>query len=336
MQAALLGLKDDRGYNFTACHGVQKRIASYKYTEGWTTAKYFRVNSKNYFFLLRDKGMGKSGTNVQVRKVNSNGGIGNPIKEYKWTEGWTTAEFYTVGRKTYLFLMREKGLSGSKKNVHVHLMNFDGTIGKRIDDEHWKEGWTTAKFYRQGNQTFLFLLREKGLSGSKKNVHIHKIKPDGRIGDRVTDYKWGEGWTSAEFFTMGNQTYLFLLREKGLSGSKKNVHIHKINRDGSIGQRVKDYRWSSGWTSVDFYESGGETFLFLLKAKGAGASGDNVHIHKMNNNGTVGKRETGYRWTQGWTSVDFGKNGDERFMVLLKKKGMSGKSGKNVHVERVE
>ncbi len=265
----------------------------------------------------------------QEYTATSCGTIGNRILDVKWTEGWTTAEFYRINNETYLFLLKEKGLSNSGKNVHIHRMNNDGTVGDRIATYKWSEGWTTARFYKLRGQTFLFLLKEQGLSGVGKNVHIHRMNNDGTVGDRIATHKWSRGWTSVEFFRVGAQSFLFLLKERGLSNSGKNVHIHRMNNDGTVGDRIATYKWSEGWTTGKIYKVGVKVYLFLLKENGVSDSNKNVHIHRMNNNGTVGSRVCDYKWTEGWTVVEpftaFGRN----FLFLLKT------STGDVHLHRI-
>jgi hypothetical protein len=80
---------------------------------------------------------------------------------------------------------------------------------------------------------------------------------------------------------------LLLLKVKGYGSDDKNVHIHLMNPDGTVGARVPggSYRWSEGWNQARPYAVGGVPYLFLLK-KGDGI----VHVHRLNDDGTVGAR----------------------------------------------
>lgn len=65
----------------------------------------------------------------------------------------------------FYFLLREKdGV------VHIHRMNTNGTVGSRIDTRDWTKGWTQAKPFSVGENSFLFLLKK-----ATGQVHIHKI-----------------------------------------------------------------------------------------------------------------------------------------------------------------
>lgn len=60
-------------------------------------------------------------------------------------------------------------------------------------------------------------------------------------------------------------------------------YINEINTDGSIGGTVHGQRWSSGWSTAEFFQSlkenqneWSQNYLFILKK----STGD-VHIHKV-------------------------------------------------------
>ena len=113
----------------------------------------------------------------------------------------------------------------------------------------------------------MFLLKE-----STGEVHIHEMKNDGTVGREIKRLNWPSGWTSAEFYGVGNYIHLFLLNE-----STGKVKIYKMALDGSVDLKVNEYDWSSGWTNASFFFVGNETYLFLLKQN----NGD-VSINYMN------------------------------------------------------
>ena len=104
-----------------------------------------------------------------------------------------------------------------------------------------------------------------------QSTSSHTMNSNGTVGSKIDDYDWTSGWTQAKPFTVGSNTYLFLLKE-----GNGNVHMHCIKPTGLIGPEIESHDWSSGWTSVDFYSVGGNTYLFLLKK-----SNGIVHIHEM-------------------------------------------------------
>jgi len=115
--------------------------------------------------------------------------------------------------------------------------------------------------------------------------------------------------TSCNFSTNTNRV-LSTLDKQGIA----NIYP-KGNSRSIINKHLKDYKWTSGWDNVETFETGGKTFLFLLKSK----TGD-VHVHQLNSNGTVGTKVFDKKWTSGWTSAAVFKMNTQAFLFLLKEK----------------
>lgn len=150
-------------------------------------------------------------------------------------------------------------------------------------------------------------------------VYDFWILPAGAVGAFIKSYDWTSGWSTAEFYNTGGNTYLFLLKQSGGA-----VHIHKVNADGTVGTRVDERDWSDGWTQAQPFVVGNSLFLFLLK-KGNG----NVHIHKINSDGKVGAEVERHDWTSGWSSAEFYQTGGSTYLFLLKE------SDGTVHIHRM-
>lgn len=199
-------------------------------------------------------------------------------------------------------------------NVHLHKIEGDGKVGSLINEYFWRNGWTTAEFYKVGSSDYLFILRQ-----SDGIVHIYKVNWDGTIGDRIQASNWTAGWTTVRFYKVGLSDYVFLLKK-----SNGTVRIHKVNGDGTIGELLEEHNWSNGWSVAEFYKVGFSDYLFMLKE-----SDGTVHIHKINGDGKVGDRIETFDWTSGWTTAKFYKVGWSDFLFLLKK--TSG----TVHIHQV-
>jgi len=150
----------------------------------------------------------------------------------------------------------------------------------------WDEEWTTIKYFRSGGRQFVFLAMENGTNTAGKNSQIRTLTGEGDFGEIVYSKGWTDGWTSTEFYTIGRQTYMMRLKERGNGSSGYNVHIDRVNANGTIGRRVKSYGWSQGWSTVKVFKVNGRNYLFLLKKNGTGRSGKNAHIHPFNADGT--------------------------------------------------
>jgi hypothetical protein len=270
---------------------VEAEIDRFNWTDGWSTAKFFKVKTKKFLFLLK-----KSNGTVHIHEITNNEKIGNLIQVADWTDGWSIAEFYVINGITYLFLLK-----GSNGTVHIHKMEDNGTVGALVSELNWTSGWTSAKFYKIGTTTFLFLLKE-----SSGLVHINTMLNNGQVGTKIKEYNWTSGWSNVEIYTINSKVYLFLLKS-----STGLVHLHTITKDGMVELISKD-DWTLGWTISTFYAINNTTYLFLLK-KTPGT----VHIHKMNFDGTIGALVAEYDWSNGWTSAEILDN----FLLLIKANG---------------
>jgi hypothetical protein len=268
--------------------------------------------------FLKRVGAGTGGNNVHIHKINRDGRVGDRVASYKWTQGWTTAIVYQAGGVSYLFLLKASGFGNDGHNAHIHKVNSDGGIGDRVASYKWTQGWTTAIVYKADGASYLLLLKVAGFGSDGNSVHIHALTDKGSIGSRVVSYKWTPGWTTAIVYQAGGVPYLFLLKTSGFGNDGNNVHIHKVNSDGSVGNRIASYKWTSGWTTAVVYEVGGALYLFVLKASGFGIDGHNVHIHKINSDGSVGDRIASYKWAQGWTTVGAYTVAPTNYLFLLR------------------
>jgi len=187
------------------------------------------------------------------------------VASYKWTQGWTSVIIYTVGGVLYLFLLKVTGFGSDGNSAHIHTLNNNGSVGSRVASYKWTQGWTTALVYTAGGAPYLFLLKASGFGRDGNNVHIHALKNNGSVGSRVASYKWTQSWTTALVYTVGSTPYLFLLKGLGFGRDGNNVHIHKLNSDGSVGDRVASYKWTQGWTTVSAYTIDATDYLFLLR-----------------------------------------------------------------------
>jgi hypothetical protein len=197
----------------------------------------------------------------------------------------------------------------------------------KIAEKDWSDGWTNAATYKIGDQNYLFLYK-KDKNGI---VHIHKVGACDKTGGKchgalIDDRNWSNGWTHTTPYTVGNKHFLLLLKE-----DTGDIHIHKINADGKIGQRIYDKKWTEDWTNATFYyDENNNTYLLLLKESGT------VHIHKMKTNGKVGTSLKDSTWSEGWTHTRYYRAGANHYLMLYKedsgrvhlhKINLSGESG---------
>ncbi len=237
-------------------------------------------------------------TRPLVHLVGASRYLGSEVDRRNWSAGWTSVSFFRCGYESFALMMK----SGSGDVVTLSMTDH-GRAGPEVDRRQWSAGWTTAKTYRpsgRADRTFLFLLKE-----STGEVHIHRMNPDGTIGPEIERRHWSGGWTTVEFFDVGDVTYLFLLKE-----STGEVHIHRMNPDGTIGPEIERRHWSGGWTTAQFYYIDDQPHLLLLKE----STGD-VHVHRMAADGDVGPEIQRQVWEPGWAQARF--SGTQRLPVFF-------------------
>lgn len=203
------------------------------------------------------------------------------------------------------------------ETAHLHKIRADGTIGERVNEYMWTDGWTTVESYTVGATPYVLLMKTHN-----GKVHIHKPRAEsGLLGERIADYNWDldsnvivaqieSFWTNAQAYTVGGKPYLFVLKP-----SNGHARIYNIQSDGKVGSRKQTYDWSSGWTDARVYSVGAEHFLFALKS-GTGKA----HVSQIKADGTVGSRVTAYDWSDDWSNVEFYKVGGRTYALFLKSK----------------
>jgi hypothetical protein len=237
-----------------------------------------------------------------------------------WTDGWTQAVPYAVAGGRFLFLLKAHGGGDDDRNVHIHpFLEDSGELASKQFTRSWTAGWTTAAFFESDAGPRLFLLKASGAGSDGRNVHVNEFKENGDIGGQLFGHTWASGWTLARFFRVGGRPFLFLLRATGYDPNGHNVLVHEVRPNGDfVPSPAYAARWTQGWTSAEFYEVGGRTILFLLKANGTGEDGHNVHLNVMNADGMVGERLESFAFSEGWTTVRAFRAAGHRYLTLLK------------------
>lgn len=230
-------------------------------------------------------------------------------------------------RDNYVIVMEDRAIplkAGNFKKVSLEkyrdygdydyesIMHYPKSSFRKTKTMNLGRGWALSEFYHTNEGLNLFLINKQG------NIRIYRMNTN-FLGRELERYQWTEDWTAVKFYKINGGTYQFLLKEKGDSSSGHNVIIHKINEDGSIGERIERLNYSEGWTSVEFYKINGQTYRLMSKKKGFSSFNKNFHIDKMRSNGTVGSKVEYYKWTEGWTNVKFFEINGKLRLFLLKK-----------------
>jgi len=113
------------------------------------------------------------------------------------------------------------------------------------------------------------------------------------------------------------------MKARGYGDSGNNVHVNRVNSDGTIGRRVDSYRWTEGWTQLKSFQLGGITYLVTLKQNGRGESGDNLHMYHVKPDGSVGRIIQSSYIGQGYKILELFDVGGRQRMLWHKKRTVS-------------
>lgn len=257
-------------------------VESFSWSEGWSIAEPITIGNQTFLWLMKESGYSAADKNVSVREINSDGTLGAETVAYKWREGWSKAEFFKVGNKFFMLILRKAGYGSENKNVYIHELNLDGSIMSTPASYAWSEGWSVGESFSVGGKTYIWLMKEFGYSSDDTNVSVREVNADGTLGREAVAFKWKEGYNNAESITVGDKTFIILMRSEGYSSGGKNVFIHEMDLDGTIKSTPASYTWSEGWTTGHPFMVGGNAFLALVKEVGYNSQNKNVRIHKLN------------------------------------------------------
>ena len=292
-------------------------LAYYRTVKGIGGPHYSSGGNVKCYYDLR-------GETAQVHSVGPDGRLGAVLHGYRWPSGWWVSSGFTATvRGDNLLLLNPK--SGA---AQLHRPIENGAVAATSADYEWGAGWTTVKGYRVGGQKFLFLL-----SADTGLLRIHAVKPEGSVGARIQQQTSSAGFTSAEFYEVGGKTYLFLMKGQDLRtryvlnmigaparGGSGLARVHEMNRDGTLGEQVRQYDWPPGWSLARAFKLGARSYMLFLNS-GNGA----VRVDEIRDDGTLGKTAYAGNWLAGWTIAEPYEVNARTFVFLMKPDGSTAR-----------
>jgi len=188
---------------------------------------------------------------------------------------------------------------GAGLNDHMHpwtttpadVLDFEAINGyfypafNAMWEDDWTHGWTTfMPFMLDGRYHYLSYKVDSG------DVHIDRIRADGRGVDTVWEDTWTTGWTSfMPFLLNGSPHYLAYKVGNGA------VAIDRI-RPGALGiDTIWEDRWTSGWTAFEpFLVDGHPHYLAYKRGNGE------VDIDRIRSDGLGVDTIWEDTWSKGW------------------------------------
>lgn len=299
-------------------------LYSDSWSKGWNAGVY-EINNQQYLFLLKH-----SNGLVHIHKIKKDGSVGTRVKKYDWTKGWSNFNFYKVKDKTYLFLMKAGGGDDYTNGlVHIHEMNNDGTVGKRVEKHDWTKGWRKIEFFNYKNKTYIILSKDNGL------VNIREMKNNGGVGELIINSKAFLKNSKVPFLfpeikviTTPNAIYIYGINYNGKKTIYSQFKFYEKNNKFKL-EQIDTQEWSKGWFDLDIYQESKDKSYFLI-SKGLNRNGI-IHIHEienLKNDAKLGKKiddnyfrnsfTMGIIPTERWTSIQYfkAKNGQLKLFLL--------------------
>ena len=153
------------------------------------------------------------------------------------------------------------------------------------------------------------------------------------LGPVTNNYNWSAGWTNMQTYTVNNMDYLILVKPSGVGKDGNNIHIHRMDKWGSIGPKVYAVKGQEGWTTVKHFTVNRQHFMLFMKDRRQ--SGSTVAIHRINSNGTLGQGVYSEKWSDGWTDAAFYQAGDGHTYFLHYKKRGTASNGMNMIIRKM-
>jgi hypothetical protein len=149
------------------------------------------------------------------------------------------------------------------------------------------------------NTTFTYINLTAGGTYSKRSLKSLEILGWGNDLDQKIGHSYSSSWVKGSLISLKSDAVLF------------------------------NDTWTKGWNGKIF-EANNKQYLFLLKER----TGD-VHIHNINNDGSVGTRIIKYNWTKGWSNCHFYTIKNNTYLLLMKAGSGSGFTNGLVRVHKI-
>jgi CubicO group peptidase (beta-lactamase class C family) len=209
--------------------------------------------------------------------------------------------------------------AAATSTLSVASVSGTGSFGQGGDVTTWPSdpaGWSFARTYTSGGNTYVVLLRQH-----TGELEIYGLGANS-IGSLVSTYNLRSWWTSAEVFTSGSGPTLVL--HDADTGS---IRTYVLNSNGTLGTRNDTYH--SSWINKNLfsvYQQGSTWYFYGLDTM----TGSTTLFT------SAGSQVTTSSVTTGWTQMDFTKIGSDTFRVLYKGGDYPGNEGGRLRIDRVD
>lgn len=208
-------------YQIMNNEGIGTRVYEDKWSEGWTTTKFF-VHNNIIYFLHYKKSSGLARLNASIR----GGSMGKRIYEKTWAKGYTNFAM-TANDDNFYILYQQGGGEGTCHINHINLSKIETAakaglvtpnLGKVTYNKNWSSGWSNICFFNLNKKVYMFANKKKG-----GTARVKVLNSDGTLGKTVYDKTWSDGWSEVDVFYQYGKPQLFI--QKASTGQVKIAEL---------------------------------------------------------------------------------------------------------------
>ena len=155
--------------------------------------------------------------------------LGERVHEDTWGDGWNEIKFFSVGEKPFLF--RYNSITGAAQTFEIDTADpfSNNSLGQLADGETWRTDWDIIRFFKIGDDTFLFLLET-----ASGRVKIHQMEDTGRFGELKHQDDWTGGWDNVSFMKHSDGNTYFIT----IKSSTGKMHYSRFKRNNPFSQTI--------------------------------------------------------------------------------------------------
>jgi hypothetical protein len=125
--------------------------------------------------------------------------------------------------------------------------------------------------------------------------------------------KWSTGWTNIDIYEYKGNVFLFHQKSKDGLARISKLDYSSIMKGESLGPKVYEKKWSSGWTTTKFFVHN-DILYFLHYKKGSGLA----RLNATTATNTVGTKIYEKTWSKGYTNFAMASYANNFFILYQK------------------
>lgn len=172
-------------------------------------------------------------------------------------------------------------------------------------DVNLGKGYTHSQVFVLNEEKFLF--SHNSNTGQTDIWNLEKG------GSPIYSKKWSSGWTNINFHEFKGKVYFFHQKSSEGTARINRLDYNEIMANKTMGPKIYEDKWSSGWTTTEFFVHNNILYFFHYK-KSTGLA----RLNAATMGGGVGLKLYEKTWSKGYINFAMTANGN-RFYILYQK-----------------